>query len=355
MISSVFIAGMALSGTVAAAEPLAVVGTQANAFSFGYRGVCWAIFPNHITSRGGFDVVTQTPSRTGRVDIISYMRFPELDLALGQLIGDASMECEPVIGDLHSSDFATSSSIAQLTTVRHSGQLQRTAVRVNVVEYAYIGLDPVNPDEIGTIGRGRSGSVITEGDRPVGIMIDISSEEINYGAEIRALRMDAALNWISRYLDQRNVGPSSSLADEVSGTEIPFEVVAWSALPVEGDPRSIASSSLGPYVIAANDLPATIEIDVDRALMSNGGDRIIFESSADDEAFTVPREVSISAKRTERSPFRFLNTMNVGQNGKGEATIRDQSFEGVEIRIESVWDPSKPIRLDRLRVLVNTE
>lgn len=352
-VSGIAVAGMG-GGSGARAEPLSVVGIQAQAFSFSYRNVCWVIFPDHITPRGSFNVVTATPSRIGRVDVLPYMRFPELDLALGQLFGAAAAECGPRLGTLAPEAYLPGGEEATLTTVRESGELERVPVRLTVEEYAHLGLSPVDPALSGRLGQGRSGSMVMAGGRPVAMMTDIPADAAGYGAEIRALRMDAALSWLARYLNRRGpvvAGAVQSLA--VDGREIGYEVVSWSALPVEesADPRSLAQDGAGPYLIAPQALPAVLEIEVAAQDMPAGSEAIILQA-APAAGMTVPRRVDVYARRAPGTPFRFMASGTIDRTGIGRIAVNGQRFEALQIRILEGWDPGVPVRLDRLKILV---
>lgn len=340
------------------AEPLAVDDDiQAQAFSFTHGGACYAILPDHVTPRSRLDVVTATPPRRGIVEIINFMRFEQLDLALGTVVGAAAEPCEPVIGDLRRDDGRTlaAATAATLTTLRRSGVVENEPVILKVVEYEYIGVDPADPRMRGRLGQGRSGAVLTIDGRPVGMMIDVAGEGIGYGAEIRALRFDAALSWLARYLERPTLqAAAAGQADRREAGEVAYTVSAWSAASMrpDGDPRSIARPAAGPYLIAPGDVPATIVLEPrDADAFTLGG--IAFEGAAVEGVTTVPRNVSIQVARRPGGAFRTLRTAALPLAGRAEVPVGGQRFAALRIVIEDAWDPVLPVRLDRVRLLAH--
>lgn len=336
-------------------EPLAVDSNdQAQAYNFTRRGVCYAIFPEHITQRSRFDVSTASPPRTGTVDIFDFMRFPMLDLAVGQVYGAAAAPCAPDLASSHfdNGGLLASETIASLSTMATSGRVERLPVRITAVDYTHIEFDVIRDKDRGRVGQGRSGSMIMIGERPVAMLVDVSDETVGGTGAIRALRFDAAIGWLGRFLD-RNVTRSPSLAPENTAEEMAYEVATWSANPVDGaaDPRSLSSDLVGSYVIAPGDLPATIELSLGAQARDRGVGGIVIESHGQNDATTPPRSIRVVVRRSEGGTFRPLSSGTGDSGGHTEIPIRSQKIRVLRIIIESGWNATLPVRLDRIRIL----
>lgn len=336
-------------------EPLVVDSNdQAQAYSFTRRGVCYAIFPEHITQRSSFDVITASPPRAGTVDIFEFMRFPMLDLAIGQVYGAAAAPCTPNLTSSHFNDggLLASETIAALSTVATSGRVGRVPVRITAVDYTHIEFDVTRNEDHGRVGQGRSGSMVMIGERPVAMLVTVSDETASKTGTIHALRFDAAIGWLGRFLD-RNVTRPSNPAPEITTEEVAYEVATWSANPARGaaDPRSLTSDLIGPYVIAPGDLPATIELSFGDKARDRGIGGIVIESRGSDDVTTVPRSVRVVVRRSKGGTFRPLSSGTGDSSGHTEIPIRSQKFRALRIIIESGWDATLPVRLDRIRIL----
>ncbi len=345
-----------LWAAIAFAEPLAVVGsTQAQAFSFSYRDTCYAIFPEHITDRSAFNVVTTTPPRAGTVNIFEYMRSPELDLGIGELSGAASDPCSPTLRSLRFDDTGlfASDTIATLNTLRNSGRLERTAVRISTVDYGYIGIDLRQADQSGTLGMGFSGSMVMIGEKPVAFMVEVIRDETVQDAEIRALRFDSALAWLGRFLESGNSNRTTIVPGNLTAEELPYAIVSWSANPMEGnaDARSLVSDTVGPYVVAPADLPIKIEIVLDAAAVARGVSGILIESLGKDGLTTVPRLTDVKVRRLANGGFRTLTSGTGDLAGRTEISIGSQRILALQLTIQSGWNPGLPLRLDRISII----
>lgn len=347
-----------MASAIVSAEP-AFVGSgmqqQGQAFTFSHRGTCYALLPNHVSPRRQtLSLSAGNPARLGK-GTMTPSRFPLADFALASVEGALALDCSPSWTSL-SSDLGRvlpDGGAATLTTVRPSGVVERVQVTMSPVTYEHIGVTPADPALRGTLGQGRSGSLLSVGDVPVGIVIELPGD--TGAGELRVLRIDAIKGRLDRYLrGSEPAVPASPVLVEADA--IPFQVVSWNVEPATPDhnPMALAQPNGGPFI--AGEAGGVVRLRL-RLLDDHGvaatrtvqGVRLQTDPSAD---ATVPKTVRLYAPRSEddRSPRR-LNTGHVGPGGNGKISLRPIRVEWLDIELRDAWNPAKPVRMDKLVIV----
>ena len=114
--------------------------------------------------------------------------------------------------------------------------------------YEHIGVTPIEPAEGASFAKGRSGSILTVDDVPVGIAIELPPA--GWGAAMRVLRLDAIKGRLDRYLSGSTAGRGAPTLAADDAEEIPYEVVSWTARPLapENDPTALTRPGGMPFL-----------------------------------------------------------------------------------------------------------
>ena len=341
-----------LAATAARAEPVYVRGSEdGQAFTFAHRGSCYAVLPNHVSARSGFTLRTAVPALEG-TGSVTPLRFPDADFALATVRGAAAQDCTPNWSTLRNDlrGVLRDGGTGVLTTVRPSGVVDRISVVLSSVTYEHVGVSPIDPAERTNFAKGRSGSILTVDDAPVGIAIELPPA--GWGADMRVLRIDAIKGRLDRYLN--GSAPPTSLpsltTNDAAG--VTYEVVSWTAIPVspENDPTALVRPGDVPFLAEASPQGLSMRL---RVFGPDGGAAALrgveIQSDLADGESTAPRTVELYAPDSidDRSPRR-LASGGVGPDGQGTILVRPTRIEWLDVVIVDAWDPARPVRIDDL-------
>ena len=330
------------------------------------NGVCYALMPDHVVRRPGFDIVAGLPEQLGRGTKTS-LAFPEsggvgMDLALASVTGALTRDCGPAWRDLPRDlgRVLQQNGVGELVRVQRNGVMERTAVRLRRVFYEHVEIEPTSDAPKGRIAKGTSGSVLMVNGIPAGLAVTTAGDD---GA--RVLRMDAIVNRLDRFVNDRNpvdlakVAPAGS--SDLKAPPPPghrFEITEWSALPAE--PQYAAKNLEGgasalPYIAQAGSEPVTLQLaftgseaKVVRSI------RIVSQAddAQSDEALqtTMPKaiEITVDSSSSGNRP-RVLPGGDMSPAGLFETRIGGGTkARTVTLRLRSAWQTGLPVRIDRI-------
>jgi len=327
---------------------------QAQAYLFSHRNNCYAIVPNHAVRRQVISLYKGDPPVTGSGQV-THIRFVEdsTDLALayvdGPLANQCGIEWERLDDDL--SRMFLSSTQANLITFSRRGLQTNIPLRVVSVEYEHILLQEEDKERDGEVGQGKSGSLVTIDDVPVGIALQAGAGE--NGDQIKALRMDAIKNRLNRFIVGSDVGSQSHKPKIQTPTAAhAFEVLHWNVLPLapENNPDNLTRES-GAFI--TEKLSTVLELDL-RLLGDEAQTvkKITIKSNIEDDHYTAPRKIQLLASnQPDKSRARDLGyaTNEMSINGGYVANINTK-LRWLLLRVHSVWDPHKPVRIDSITI-----
>lgn len=342
----------AVSSMVLAEPAFVGVGnrSQGQAFTFLHRETCFAVLPNHVSPRQKFSLRAGDPPRTG-TGTMTPRRFTAADFALAIVDGAMANGCSPTWDSLPDNlgPLLPDGGAATITTIRSSGVEERVAVIMSPVTYEHIGVMPVDSKLRGLLGQGRSGSLLSVGNQPVGIVIE--RPDSNNQGELRVLRMDAIKARLNRYLSTAQPIVSKQNTAQSTGTGVAFDVVSWTVEPSDPDnaPTQLEQADGNPYLAVSTQRTPRLRL---RIVGVNGGIvRGVQLSSEADDTYAIPKTIRLYAPRgpNDGSPRR-LATGRVGPDGEGTIAIRARRLRWLDVEVIDTWDPSKPVRIDILRI-----
>ncbi|MEA2093219.1 MAG: hypothetical protein U9P11_01495 [Pseudomonadota bacterium] len=239
-----------------------------------YGDHCIALLPGHVAAETKIPAfLGEGNSQLGESDEINDLGD---DLAVAQVSGNIAQDCGNSISTISRAVDALlrSQGLATLRSVNSDGTLANMSVTVvdNDGEM-YLRVRPTN-DKI-QIRKGHSGSLLMVGDRPVGMLLSVSSK---YGVG-KVLRFDKLLVRAENHMAKR-LRAGSSDADKpamgLAGLDLAAaanggSVSGWNTLPVDADHRPanlIANETAPPWRANVDHWPAEIELNL-------AGDKVI--------------------------------------------------------------------------------
>ncbi|NDW04160.1 hypothetical protein [Jiella pacifica] len=285
-----------------------------------------------------------------------------MDLALASVTGALTRDCGPSWRDLPRDlgRVLQQNGVGELVRVQRNGVMERTAVRLRRVFYEHVEIEPTSDAPKGRIAKGTSGSVLMVNGVPAGLAVTTAGDD---GA--RVLRMDAIVNRLDRFVNDRNP------ADLAEGTPVKsadleaaphvghsFEITEWSALPAE--PQFAAKNLEGgsnalPYIAQAGSEPVTLKLtftgsntQIIRSI------QLVSETGGDDAEdalqTTIPKAIEITVDSSSSgSRPRVLPGGDMSPAGLFETKIGGGTkARTVTLRLRSAWQTGLPIRIDRV-------
>ena len=286
---------------------------------------------------------------------VTQLRFEDesTDLALAYVNGPLANECgnpwTQLDGDL--SRVFRGNSQATLITIARSGMQVNIPLRVQGVMYEHIMLEAFDKENYPEIGQGKSGSLVTINDIPVGIALR-AAEGANQD-QIRALRMDAVKNRLDRFIAGSDLATHTSKTEnQATSAKLDYEVAHWNKLPLtpESGPDNLTKAN-GVYT--TDKLSSTLEIDLKLlGEQASTVKKVVINSNTNDDRYTSPKKIVLMASnRADKSRVRKLVGAENEMSIDGVFTARvNTKLRWLLIRVHSVWDSNKPLRIDSVLI-----
>ena len=146
-------------------------GDRGQAYTFEQSGVCHALIPNHIGAGSGFSIISKNGVARGS----KMLRFEESDFALASVSGLPVKKCGPSWSTLSDNLDQTlqRGATAVLTSVLENGSIDRVPLIIKSVSYEHILASTINQKDDRKLQQGRSGSLISVNDVPVGLALEL--------------------------------------------------------------------------------------------------------------------------------------------------------------------------------------
>ena len=328
---------------------------RGQAFTFSYQGNCYALLPKHVVRRKLFNLKSGIPEKEGNGEIL--LRLHD-DLALASVTGPLASQCgqdwKKLPRSLDPGLLRAGSGF--LEESRSSGLIQRIPVSISPVEYDYLGISPREEKWRNRLGKGRSGALLTVNSRPVGIAIELPSENEHFPAEVRVMRLDAIVGRLDRFLNGRQLAYSTTSANrdnqsrETSSLE--FTVDSWNASPFtpENSPKNLEAPNA--QAVLFKPLERYLALDIKLAGDAASVVREIkLKASNSNAGFTIPKQIAIYAGRREgKNQKSVLKKGEMSPTGEFSIKFSPQRMRWIFIRVNSVWDANKPVRIDKLTI-----
>ncbi len=326
-----------LSPAPARAADVAMVGDDTGfALLFVHRGNCFAAMPKHVALADRLALSTALPRTRGSATV--FLRHPEADLALAHVEGDIAARCQVpwavLQRDLGPHLFMQQRGVVRL--VQLGGKLtDRLEVEVSKITGRFIFVRLTEGLALEEFRQGTSGAVLTLGGQIAGIAIDAGSTR-----EASFLRADELARLLSPHLDAAPAraggeryrieaftpGAGAVTALEGGALAAPW-VTAWTGAPIEFE---LALSDKAP-------------VAVHRLLLST-------DTEAPEGPFTPPQRITLAFDiGPPGQPYwRPIGAPDMTPAGQLEVQTGGQMARRIKVRIESVWFPDRPLRLDAL-------
>lgn len=360
-----FCVGFAATSASAGAVAVVDQGTAvAQAFSFAHGTACYALLPHHAIERPITPTIVRSrvsllggqPPKQGEGNLTA-LRFPgdQADYALVQVRGPLATDCAPTWRDLSrdlGNVFAVGT-LGTLTTLRSNGLIERTPVVVTLVGYEEVRVQPAAESEEWRFGKGRSGSLLSIGTIPAGILLRVDDTDGDLSLVVR--RLDAITTRIARFLE--GAGATPELRARVDDRRVvPYRVVSWNKAPVSPDagPTILETPGAGPAIIppmAGSGGNFRMRLD-----LAPGGGTVAFAGIAIESSgargTTGPQKIVLSRARSQNDPksIGFYRT-TLSEGGVSEVEVRPRNIRWLDIEILNTWNPAVNLRIDSLVVL----
>ncbi|MGM0569544.1 hypothetical protein [Marinobacter sp.] len=345
---------LALATSAAAAGPdqaFIDAGEQGQAVLMGRLGECYAVTPAHVVGDSLFSTLVGTGDGRSRGDGDLLQVFG-YDLAVLRVTGGITSECGTAIDQVVSLDsHLASAGSAQVVSVNPDGSVSRRHVLISDVGILYIRVSPVGEQD--QLFKGLSGSLVTLGSLPVGLLMSVDPDT----GDGRALRFDRTLETLRPFfgLAAAKRGPASEQPQEAgpagSGNLV-TEVLSWSSAPLDGDHRAtnLLGSGKAPWLARAGEFPLEVIVDLagDRAVAI---DRVELVGEGVAPSERLPRDFEVLIRTTADGGWMPVYTGTYFQNEPTRtvrfAPVRAQQ---VMLRIHSHWGDENAVGLGALRV-----
>lgn len=329
------------------AQPVAVDRGAGQGLLFQHRGNCYAIMPHHVTEPGVSDVSFDAgTTRKGEGTIIQ--DFTPFDLSLATVRRRFAANCQLDLDDLPTGIEPVLERREPLRMVRVSnGEIEEARVELERLDFSTLTAR-LSPDATRLL-EGNSGAMIFSGASPIAMAIQADGD-----TRLVALRIDAIVSYIGRFLDGRPEAEATSLpSSTATGTAgaLAYDLLACSIEPARPD-RSclVMTRGGGPAVFA----PGTerLVIDLDIATPDGAPQRVQsveVRSAADGKTETRPRKivVTISPSGEQRALYRPFADRDMPADDVFEAS-RPAGVAGRTLRLVVMdrWNPDLPLRID---------
>lgn len=343
------VAAICLQAGVAGAQSVAINRGAGQGLLFQHRGNCYAIMPYHVTEPGVSDVSLDAgTTRKGEGTVIQ--DFMPFDLSLVAVRRRFAESCQLTLSSLPSDIEPILERRTPLRMVRVSnGEIEEAGVELEHLDFSRL-IARLSP-EASRLLRGNSGAIIFSGATPVAMAVEAEGD-----TRIIALRADAIVNHISRFLDGRQATAAHALpvqAQEVDG--LPFDLISCSREPLRPEQSCLAMTQrTGPAIFPPDDRGLVIELDISTPQGSPQRVQTVeVRSAADGTAQTRPRKivVTISPSGQARALYRPFADRDMPADDAFTAT-RTTAIPGRTLRLEIVdtWDPALPMRIDGITI-----
>jgi hypothetical protein len=331
-------------GPTFAADVALVDDELGQAVLFENRGLCYAVLPNHVSSRKNrIALAVPQPAQTGVAEI--FWRDPENDLAMAFVEGDLASRCqldlETLVRSLSNTLQRNESGL--IKSVHFGGAFfDRLGANLIDVDDRFVTVRITDDGVDAEVMQGLSGAMLSVDGTIVGIAIDAASS-----SEARFLRMDVAAGLVARNLSN-NHPDTRPIAQAQTG--LGFRVTGFEAGQGAGvvtlEPDDLAE----PWIADWPGAPMAFEITLsqDALLPVN---RIQMASILND-AHTPPRQIMIELDRglPGNAYWTRIAASDMSPTGVFDLKTGGTVARRIRITFQDVWTSDRPVRLDRLVV-----
>jgi transposase len=325
-------------------------------------GECYAVTPAHVMRDEIFAALVGTDAQHSRGEADLLQRFG-YDLSILHVGGALSDHCGGELGAPADIDrVAGRNALGTVTSVNEDGSITRRVVAVIDVDLINLRVRPRT--EADQLFQGLSGSVVTVGDEPVGILMAVDPDNGNG----RVLRFDRAVETLRLFF-----GGTATAAATTT--------IATPAAPTTGapDPDNVAAASRGASVVSSSVAPlggefrATHLIDAAEPVTLWAGAKprypveIVIDLAGDDlHTLQTMDLIGAGVTPAARLPRDFEILGSISGKGRWRSIVSGTYFEHdqrkeiplgpvrarrVMLRLYSNWGDADAISLAGIRVL----
>lgn len=277
----------------ASSVAIEAAGRSGQGLLFHHGGVCYALTAGHVMGAPGMPmtIVLPQPSRLqgqgiGLVAIPGDLGLMEVLYVPRESCGRPFSTLKQATVDFYKSERRPRRAI--LPQVQPSGSFDTFALEVD--RYGPFHLQVRIPEVLGAdIRQGMSGSAVSEGDHPIAMLLDSSTDS----RDGRAIRLDIGLWLVARYLTPVHVAPTRPVAEVKDTGSPPFAIhtVSFDGTTRGGSP-SVLMEPEGAWISRPNSFPIeiTLKADADRIEPISSVAILAPESAPPDQ---LPRRISV--------------------------------------------------------------
>ncbi|MEX0277385.1 MAG: hypothetical protein AB3N19_07685 [Ruegeria sp.] len=352
-----------IAGLPVIAEPVALKEGLGQGLLFQNRGNCYVLFPAHVHQRGrSVNLFTSSPQAGGSA--IIYFRRAEADIAVGVVSGGARERCARSFAKLPRdvSQTLINARLATLERVNPQGVLERLSMRIDNVNWDNATSEADTPGglyhyvyastsegESREVYQGTSGAFLYVGDTPVAMVVTAPD-----ATTVKALRIEEITRPLSRWLASGSFGALQAEASQPDSNRegIAYQLTEWSGLLVDPDlsPTGLASGTAPFRVLpSGKNVSFVLELSEEEAVRVR---EIVLDGPSDQDAFAVPRSITIDVDRGRPGRTDFQSHATVEMSPERSLVVPINTFaRQLRVRVSSSWTPGLPIEISAVRVI----
>jgi len=339
--TAVVLFGSALAQPVGAASIAAVNEEKGHAFLVDYRGNCYAIMPNHTATSDRVSLVTALPQVAGIATV--FARWADEDVALAYVEGEISNRCTIEWSSLSRNvgEVLLQEGAGSLNRINFGGQfLDRTEAHVFDADGTHFAIARTENWSGGPIESSVSGALFFKNALPIGMALE--APDTRTGRFIRTDRIYAlAAPVLSGNAAAHPARASVAPSDSGLGYRVTGQVVERDGLR-----QGIVGANQWDWTGAPMEIELTLS-NVEPVALT---EIALITDMAGSDAVTPPQRIKIELDvgRPGQPYFRTLFAPDVPPNGVLTIGTGNTRARRIKLRIESVWFPDRPLRIDRI-------
>jgi hypothetical protein len=341
----------------ASAEPVSVNSPEGQGFTVAHRNNCYVLLPQHVHGgRQSLSLASGAPPVVGEGRVFQTFA-PGMDLSVAFVTGGLEGRCMQRFVDLprNVDPLIAAGGEVSFVTVWKGGRVQRVRGRVATIAYEEMTIDVEDDAPDTAMFPGRSGGVVLAGDTPVGMIVEAVGTR-----QAVALRMDAIVLRIERLLaggigsdpaTEPATAPAAAPDAGIAGLADAISRCSAEPLTPEASCWALAAGS-GPLLVPAGTLPFSLDLRLNGGAAVPVG-RVRMRTDPDEGTWTAPKSVIVERNAgTPERPF-WISYGRADMSPFGELELAHGAAPrtaALRITVLDVWDPSLPLRLDRIEV-----
>lgn len=325
-------------------------GEVGQALLVSHGGACYGIVPTHVVADGAFITVIGKGLNPPIGDALDATDLG-YDLSVISIEGEITLHCGPVLDTIDRSieERLRNSPTVLINMVNPDGSISRIPAAITDQGYKFLRLQPLSSND--TFMKGMSGSYVTVGNKPLGILLSVDSET----GEGKVIRIDRALETINPYF--KSMGSSNQVvnqAEDISQGNIDAKVVKWTVRPIDEAHRAVNLLSKSetdlPWIAQRNNKRVQIIIEL-KGTQPQEISQITLSGKGLENDKLLARQVEILVDASGKGRWKSIKAITVPQNGGVvTASFSPRPAKTIMLQIYDNWGDREKIGLGKVYI-----